>query len=208
MPTQAQRPDQNATARPGDATEQAGGGGAQSTPQPPASPGGGALSHPLFSGDHVLETIAKGGGLLRPGARGPAVRAVQQFLINTGYDLGRWGADAAWGKVTTAAVKDWQTQNHLSSDGVIGPSTLGLMDQQVGGGTTPAPVPEPAPSPDVAPEPEPTTPDDTQTDTPSQDVSPLEIAIPASVTNLNMREFSGALDPVLGGASVAPSGAR
>ncbi|MCO4762329.1 MAG: peptidoglycan-binding protein [Myxococcales bacterium] len=207
MPTHTQRPDQtqNTTT---DSSTAAGGGGAQSTPQPPASPGGGALTNPLFSGDHVLETVSKGGGLLRPGARGPAVRAVQQFLINEGYDLGRWGADGAWGKVTTKAVKDWQKKNHLGDDGIIGKNTLGAMDVSGGGGGNVTPAPEPTPTPEPTPEPEPTTPDDTQTDTPNGDVTPAEIAIPSGVSNLNLREFAGALDPVLAGASVAPNSAR
>lgn len=207
MPTHTNRPDQANANNSAATTDNASGGGGASTPQPPASPGAGALLNPLFSGDHVLETVAKGGGLLRPGARGPAVRAIQQFLISEGFDLGRWGADGSWGRVTTNAVKAWQKSSGLSSDGVIGPSTLGAMDKTGGGTSTPTPTPEPEPAPDVTPEPEPTTPDDTQTDT-NTDTAPAEIPIPSGVTNLNLREFSGALNPVLGGGAVAPNSAR
>ena len=102
-------------------------GGRQATVRPGAA-GGGALTNALFSGDHVLENIAKGNGTLRKGSRGPAVRAIQQYLIAAGFDLGRWGADGSWGNATTAAVKSWQKANGLGSDGVIGKNTLGKMD--------------------------------------------------------------------------------
>ncbi len=110
------------------------------TPQTPGAQGGGALSNPLFSGDHVLENIAKGNGTLRRGAKGPAVRAVQSYLIACGYDLGSAGADGQWGKMTTAAVKTWQKANGLGNDGVIGKDTLGKMDI-TDPGSSPAPSP-------------------------------------------------------------------
>lgn len=110
-------------------------------PQRPQAPGGGALQNPLFSGDHVLERVASGSGLLRHGARGPAVRAIQEFLIKQGFNLGSAGADGHWGNMTTVAVKAWQSGAGLSDDGVIGPGTLGAMDS----GKTVAP---PTPSAD------------------------------------------------------------
>ncbi len=220
MPTHDRRPQADPARRVGDEGGNSGAGGSGgAAPQPPGAPGGGALSNPIFSGDHVLETVAKGGGLLRPGARGPAVRAIQQFLIGAGHDLGRWGADGAWGKMTTEALRKWQSDNGLSPDAVIGKNTLGAMDKAGGGSgpgdapdapvaAAPAPAPTPQPAPDVTPEAEPTSPDATQEDSPAADQSPAEIAIPSSVTNLNLREFAGALDPVLAGGMVVPGSAR
>ncbi|MCO4761168.1 MAG: peptidoglycan-binding protein [Myxococcales bacterium] len=98
------------------------------TPQRPQSPGGGALQNPLFSGDHVLERIAGGRGVLKHGAKGPAARAIQEFLIKQGFNLGSAGADGHWGRMTTTAVKAWQAGAGISSDGVVGAGTLGLMD--------------------------------------------------------------------------------
>ncbi len=199
-------------------------------PQPPSPAGGGALSNPVFSGDHVLETIAKGGALLRPGARGPAVRAVQQFLINEGHDLGRWGADGAWGKQTTQAVKAWQSENGLSADGVIGPNTLSAMDGAAAG---PSPNAEPTPSPaptattpagpatpttPTAP-PAPTAPVVAPVQDAEQDAdadadadangggdegSFADFEIPAAVSNLNLREHGSKLNPILGGGAMLP----
>ena len=106
--------------------------GAQNTPQAPTAPGGGGLTNPLFSGDHVLENVAKGNGLLREGARGPAVRAIQNFLISQGQDLGASGADGSWGRMTTTALKAWQKANGLKDDAIIGKGTLGKMDTTTG----------------------------------------------------------------------------
>ena len=114
--------------RPDPGVDNTPGGGGQNTPQPPTSPGGGQLSNPLFSGDHVLENVAKGNGLLRHGARGPAARAIQNFLIGQGQDLGRSGADGHWGKKTSEALKKWQKANGLKADGVVGKNTLAKMD--------------------------------------------------------------------------------
>lgn len=116
-------------------------------PQAPAAPGGGALRQPLFSGDHVLETVASGQAVLKPGARGPSVRAVQQFLLAKGLELGRAGADGQWGPATTMALQNWQSSQGLSESGVLGQETLQCMDNEPA--VTEAPNPA-APQP-VAP---------------------------------------------------------
>lgn len=99
------------------------------TPVAPPSPGGGGLTNPHFSGDHVLESVAQGNGSLKRGARGPAVRALQKYLISQGFDLGPAGADGSWGAKTTSAVSSWQNAHGLSADGVVGKNTLAAMDK-------------------------------------------------------------------------------
>lgn len=114
--------------RPG-AAPQPGGGPAQA-PVPPGPPGGaGTLTQALFAGDHVLEAVAKGQGTLKQGARGPSVRAIQNFLLGQGLKLGRSGADGDWGDATTKALKSWQTSHGLGPDGVVGKDTLNAMDK-------------------------------------------------------------------------------
>ena len=112
-------------------TQQPGGGASAQTPQAPTVPGGGALTNPTFSGDHVLESIAKGNGALRKGAKGPAVRALQSYLTQVGLGtmLGRAGADGDFGSGTVTAVKAWQKANSLGADGVVGKDTLTAMDR-------------------------------------------------------------------------------
>lgn len=102
----------------------------QQQPQPPNAPGGGGLTQPLFSGDHVLETVAGGNVYLRQGARGPSVRAIQQFLIGAGMNLGRTGADGSWGPLTTKALQAWQASHGVPSTGVFGHLTLTAMEKE------------------------------------------------------------------------------
>ena len=76
----------------------------------------------------MLESVAKGNGLLRHGARGPAARAIQNFLIGQGHDVGASGADGHWGKKTSEALRAWQKANGLKADAIIGKNTLAKMD--------------------------------------------------------------------------------
>jgi len=48
---------------------------------------------------------------------------LQEALITLGYDLGPAGADGKVGKKTTEAVKAFQSQRGLVSDGLVGPQT-------------------------------------------------------------------------------------
>ena len=143
-PTNRQDPARN----PAHANADADAAGPQAPARPPA-PGGGALTNPLFSGDHVLESVANGTGVLKHGARGPAVRAIQTFLISQGLDLGRSGADGAWGAKTSSAVKAWQASHGLGNDGIVGKQTVTAMDKA--GNTPVAPSTTAAPSTTTTP---------------------------------------------------------
>jgi putative chitinase len=57
--------------------------------------------------------------ILSVGSRGATVQAVQEFLGT--------GADGVFGPGTKRAVKEWQRQNGLTPDGVVGPATLKMM---------------------------------------------------------------------------------
>ena len=71
-----------------------------------------------------------GGGNLKKGAKGEAVRAMQELLMELGYDLGKWGADGEYGGATAEAVKQFQQDNGLSADGIYGPKThAALMER-------------------------------------------------------------------------------
>jgi len=55
------------------------------------------------------------------GKNGPAVSAVQKLLKDKfGYNL---AVDGAFGPATNGAVMDFQTQNGLTVDGIVGPNT-------------------------------------------------------------------------------------
>ena len=79
--------------------------------------------------DHVLRYMGGDGGfaaggivlpLLRPGARGESVRAMQGVLIARGFGCGPDGADGDFGANTEAALRRFQTENGLEADGVCG----------------------------------------------------------------------------------------
>ena len=72
--------------------------------------------------------------LLRRGARGAAVRALQTALTARGYPL---AADGAFGPATEKAVKAFQKRNGLGVDGIAGPLTLAALG--LGGTATGAP---------------------------------------------------------------------
>ena len=60
---------------------------------------------------------------IKKGSKGGQVAAMQAMLIGFGYDLGTYGADGDFGKVTENAVKKYQSQHNLGVDGICGPLT-------------------------------------------------------------------------------------
>lgn len=77
-------------------------------------------------------------GSLRPGARGPEVRALQDQLRAAGFDPGR--TDGVFGPRTERAVRDFQQSRGLQVDGIAGRRTFAAlsgtdgMGSQNGGG--------------------------------------------------------------------------
>ena len=61
--------------------------------------------------------------VLRKGAKGDNVKALQILLIGRGYSCGSYGADGDFGNATYNAVKAFQKAKGLSVDGVCGPKT-------------------------------------------------------------------------------------
>lgn len=164
MPTPQVQPQQNQNQgpqqqrQPGGGQQQAGGGGSQQQPQSPGAPGGGGLTQPLFSGDHVLETVLTGQVYLREGARGPSVRAIQSFLVAQGMDVGRTGPDGSWGPSTTKALKAWQAAHGVPSTGVFGPMTLKAMELEPPVTSVPSTPQAAAPQAQTTPRNQPTNP--------------------------------------------------
>lgn len=61
--------------------------------------------------------------VLKNGANGGPVEALQAILAGYGYDLGRTGVDGSFGPVTESAVRRYQSRNALQTDGIVGPAT-------------------------------------------------------------------------------------
>ena len=64
-----------------------------------------------------------GNRLLKRGSVGADVKQLQQYLIQLGYDLGKWGADGEFGGATELAVKAFQKDSALAADGQYGEKT-------------------------------------------------------------------------------------
>jgi peptidoglycan hydrolase-like protein with peptidoglycan-binding domain len=79
------------------------------------------------------------GRLLKKGARGKTVRALQLYLRSQGHDI---KADGIFGDNTLAALKGYQKAAGLATDGKAGVKTFGAIRKGIEGGqVTPRPRP-------------------------------------------------------------------
>jgi peptidoglycan hydrolase-like protein with peptidoglycan-binding domain len=78
-----------------------------------------------------IEAVAAGKGVLRRGATGDGVKALQSALIALGTDV-PGGADGAFGPGLEGAVKAFQAAHGLGADGVVGRGTLAALDAALG----------------------------------------------------------------------------
>ena len=60
---------------------------------------------------------------LKKGSKGASVKALQILLIGNGYSCGTYGADGSFGSATDTAVRNFQENNRLVVDGIVGPAT-------------------------------------------------------------------------------------
>lgn len=67
-------------------------------------------------------------GTLSTGSSGAAVKSVQQKLMMLGYNCGTSGADGDFGSGTLTAVKNFQSANGLTVDGIVGANTHAKLD--------------------------------------------------------------------------------
>lgn len=70
--------------------------------------------------------------VLKKGAKGNAVKALQEALIQVGESLPAGGADGLFGDGTAEALKSFQRKNSLSTDGVYGAATQRVLQSKLG----------------------------------------------------------------------------
>lgn len=73
------------------------------------------------------ETASKGGktvkielSVLRNGSEGEQVKTLQTLLMAKGYEIGTWGIDGDFGNDTEEAVRQFQSDEGIEADGVVG----------------------------------------------------------------------------------------
>src|SRR5262245_16519425 len=82
-----------------------------------------------FRGDALLEACLEGRARLATGATGPSVKKVQQALLDRHLLVPKPGVDGIFGKLTAAAVIQFQQKHGLKADGIIGPKTMDALDK-------------------------------------------------------------------------------
>ncbi len=92
------------------------------------SPAAAALQSDRFAGNATLEAVLANKSKLQRGSKGEAVRLVQEALMELGYALPKYGADGSFGGEMESAVKQFQSEEGLGDDGVVGTGTLGRLD--------------------------------------------------------------------------------
>ena len=76
--------------------------------------------------DYTVELAAAG---MKKGDKGTDVKALQEFLLQLGYTLPKYGSDGDFGGETETAIKRFQARAGLAQDGVYGSDThKALMD--------------------------------------------------------------------------------
>jgi pyruvate/2-oxoglutarate dehydrogenase complex dihydrolipoamide acyltransferase (E2) component len=105
-------------------------------PKPPAPNVKKQLTSPRFLGPDglplpKLQACFEDRARLAEGSKGAPVAAVQQALIDLGYDLGPMGADGIFGRYTAAAVKAFKHDQQLGFEQYsdVGPRTMGRLDE-------------------------------------------------------------------------------
>jgi hypothetical protein len=87
--------------------------------------------NPHFKGNPPLEKANDNEMLISTGQKGLYVAELQKGLLKTGQKLPNFGADGDFGSETRNAVIDFQDQNDLKVDGLVGPETIGTLDNML-----------------------------------------------------------------------------
>jgi peptidoglycan hydrolase-like protein with peptidoglycan-binding domain len=152
------------------------------------------LQSPRFAGDPALEGCLDGVRVLKLGDSGESVERIQLALVEAGFPLPQFGADGKFGGETRTALQAFQRESGLAGgevDGVLGPTTMGLLDARFAGAPPPSPVPpSPVPVPPAPVQGCPTKPINTDRD-------PLPAVPPFSFTTMTATDIPAALRAVL-----------
>ena len=77
-----------------------------------------------YEGTIEPKAYALGERIILFGCEGPDVKLMQEYLLALGYDLGSYGCDGDFGDCTDIALRAFQKDAHVETDGECGPVTL------------------------------------------------------------------------------------
>lgn len=104
---------------------------ADTTPTTTPTETGGTTTTPGTTTSPSADPVPTG-EVLRPGASGAPVTALQKALTALGLDPG--GVDGSYGPSTQAAVTAFQRQKGLTADGIAGPMTIAAINEALAAG--------------------------------------------------------------------------
>ena len=81
--------------------------------------------------DPLIGVMITSSTTIRYGSRGDLVKGLQLFLISKGYLTTNSKVDGVYGRGTLGAVKSFQKDNNLSTDGVVGKKTKLIIESIV-----------------------------------------------------------------------------
>jgi len=83
----------------------------------------GELTGVDYAGDNSELNGLREHKTIRRGSKGDVVKEMQSILEKLGYDIGAYGVDGDFGRMTEKAVKAFQKDYDLVVDGICGPQT-------------------------------------------------------------------------------------
>lgn len=87
-----------------------------------------------FKGENRLELAHDGIKNFGIGSKGQYVMKLQDGLMSLGFQMPRFGADGDFGLETQSAVMKFQRTFEIALDGIVGPQTMGSLDDIYVGG--------------------------------------------------------------------------
>ncbi len=95
------------------------------------------LNSARYAGDPVLEAAYDNSPPLSAGMSSPSIGKMQAHLVELGYQMpvsmASGAPDGIFGKETAAVVRQFQADNGLKADGLVGRQTMGRLDELAGG---------------------------------------------------------------------------
>lgn len=99
-----------------------------------ATPGAPTTKDKVSAQDAVMRAFKSDGSFYVPmlvGNKGPEIADLQKALVALGYQLPKYGIDGIIGKETKDAIKAFQADQQLTTDGIAGKDTIAAVNKAI-----------------------------------------------------------------------------